>query len=199
MADKAYIKELTERIAENNDEKAAREFFEIFHPKLVRYAMFFTRSISTANDLVSDVFVKLFRKPAHLSNIQEIEYYLYRAVKNQCLTYLKKEKHEVSLEDFEWEDFSYTYESANPENELLTRELSLKIEEVINSFPPKRKMIYKMVAIDGLKYKEAADILGLSVKTIENHLAIAVKDMRIQITSYIKANDIKLPFFMQQK
>jgi RNA polymerase sigma-70 factor (ECF subfamily) len=180
------------RIARHSDEEAAREFFEIFHPKLVRFAVIYTSSIHDANDLVSDVFVKLFRNKRKLDEIKDIQYYLYKAIKNQCITYFKKKKSDLSVHDIEWEETGYTYEIQNPESEFLTRELASEIEEIINGFPPKRKIIYKMVVIDGLKYKEAAEILDLSIKTIENHLSLAVKELRQKIRNYLKSNDMNL-------
>jgi len=190
--DKHYVYKLLVRIARHSDEEAAREFFEIFHPKLVRFAVIYTSSINDANDLVSDVFVKLFRNKKKLEDIRDIQYYLYKSIKNQCITYFKKRKTELSVDDIEWEETGYTYEIRNPESEFLTKELAAEIEEIINGFPPKRKIIYKMVVIDGLKYREAAEILDLSIKTIENHLSLAVKELRLKIRNYLKSNDINL-------
>ena len=97
------------------------------------------------------------------------------------------------MDDIEWESFGYNYEIQNPESEFLTNELIYEIEEIINNFPPKRKIIYKMVVIDGLKYREAAEILDLSIKTIENHLSLAVREMRSKVRDYLKSNDLNLP------
>lgn len=187
--DKNYIHKLLVRIARHSDEEAAREFFEIFHPKLVRFAAIYISSTSMANDLVADVFLKLFRNKSKLEDIKDIQYYLYRSVKNQCITYYKKRRNEVSIDEIEWDEAGYTYEIINPESEFLTKELAGMIEDIINSFPPKRKIIYKMVVIDGLKYKEAAEILDLSIKTIENHLALAVKTLRGRIKEYLSSHD----------
>ena len=195
MASKEYLKELLTKISVNSDQVAAREFFNFFHPRLVRYAVLYTSSIHSANDIVSDVFVKLFKNREKLMEINDIQFYMFRAVKNQCLTYLKKENKTRSLEEADWEESDQVMEIRNPESEFLTKELTLKIEEVINNFPPKRKTIYKMVMVDGMKYKEAAEILDVSIKTIENHLALAVKQMRSEISTYVKANDINLTDF----
>lgn len=191
--DKLYLKQLLRRISKDSDEEAARALFNLFHPKLVRYAVFYTSSIHDANDIVSDVFIKLFNRLKRIDEIRDIQFYLYKSVKNQCLTYLKKKPISTSIDEIDWETGSYLFEIKNPENELIRNELSMKIEEAINALPTKRKLIYKMVVIDGLKYKEAAEILDLSVKTIENHLGLAVKDLRREITAYLKSNDVNIP------
>lgn len=189
--DRDYLQGLVLRIS-RNDEGAARELFDLFHPKLVRFAVCYTSSIHEANDIVSEVFIKLFRRLRKNSNIHDIQYYLYKSVKNQCFTYLKKQRKDISLDDFDLDSTSYHYEIRDPETEVISRELSSKIEEAINNLPPKRKMIYKMVVIDGLKYKEAADVLDLSVKTIENHLTLAVRDLRSEISAYLRSSDVNV-------
>ncbi len=187
--DKVYLHDLLSRISGREDEEAARELFNIFHPKLVRFAVFYATSIHDANDIVSEVFIKFFRRIRKKHNIQDLQYYLYKSVKNQCLTYLKKRRNNFSIDDLDWDNTTYSYETSNPENQLINKELSSKIEDAINSLPPKRKLIYKMVVIDGLRYREAAEILELSVKTIENHLALAVKDLRHEILTYLKSDE----------
>lgn len=190
--ERQYLHDLIKRISERSDEEAARELFNLFHPKLVRFAVFYVSSIHDANDIVSEVFIKFFRRLKKSHNIQDVSFYLYKAVKNQCLTHLKSQKKGFSLDEMDWESAQYSYEIRNPESEFISRELSGKIEEAINSLPPKRKLIYKMVVIDGLKYKEAAEILDLSVKTIENHLLLAVKDLRQKISDYLKSDKVNV-------
>ncbi len=190
--DKSYLYDLIFRISSQSDEEAARELFDLFHSKLVRFAVFYVSSVHDANDIVSEVFIKFFRRIKKNHDIQDVSYYLYKSVKNQCLTYLKGQKKDFSIDDMDWDNAQYHYEVRNPESELINRELSIKIEEAINNLPPKRKLIYKMVVIDGLKYKEAAEILDLSVKTIENHLALAVKDLRSKIMTYLKSDKVNV-------
>lgn len=190
--DKSNLNDLLFRIAKLSDEGAARELFNLFHPKLVRFAVFYVSSIHDANDIVSEVFIKFFRRIKKDHNIQDISFYLYKSVKNQCLTHLKAQKKDFSIDDMDWDSAMYHYEVRNPESELINRELSLQIEEAINNLPPRRKLIYKMVVIDGLKYKEAAEILDLSVKTIENHLALAVRDLRDKIMAYLKSDKVNV-------
>jgi len=192
MMDKEHLHKLIVRISIHNDQNAARELFDLFHPKLVRFAVFYVTSIHDANDIVSEVFIKFFRRLKKNHDIHDISYYLYKSVKNQCFTYLKKQKNNYSLDELDWDNAQYSFEVRNPENELINRELSAAIEDAIDNMPTRRKLIYKMVVIDGLKYKEAADILDLSVKTIENHLALAVKDLRSKILTYLRSEGVNL-------
>jgi RNA polymerase sigma-70 factor (family 1) len=190
--DNNYLIDLIARISKSTDEGAARELFNIFHPKLVRFAVLYVTSIHDANDIVSEVFIKFFKRLKKSHDIHDVSFYLYKSVKNQCMTYLKSRKKDFSIDDLDWDSTQYNYEIRNPESELINRELSNKIEEAINNLPPKRKLIYKMVVIEGMRYKEAAEILDLSVKTIENHLVLAVKDLRLKISLYLKSEGVNV-------
>jgi RNA polymerase sigma-70 factor (ECF subfamily) len=190
--DQEYVYRLIVRISLHDDQIAARELFDIFHPKLVRYAVFYVSSIHDANDIVSEVFIKFFRRIRKNHDIKDISYYLYKSVKNQCFTYLKKQRNDFSFDELDWENVQYSFEIRNPESDLINKELSSKIEDAINNMPSRRKLIYKLVVIDGLKYKEAAELLDLSVKTIENHLALAVKDLRKEILTYLKSENVNV-------
>ena len=185
LIDKNKIKDLQLKIANDFDQLAARELFNHFHPRLVRYAVLYTSSIHSANDIVSDVFVKIFRNREKLGEINDLQSYLFRAVKNQCFTFLGQDKKTASIDDIDWEHSTAALEIRNPENELLTAELTQSIEEIINRFPPQRKLIYKMIVVDGMKYRETAEILDLSIKTVENHLTLAVKSLREEVTRYL--------------
>jgi RNA polymerase sigma-70 factor (ECF subfamily) len=190
LVDKNKIKELQLRIANEFDQLAARELFNYFHPKLVRFAVLYTSSIHSANDIVSEVFVKVFRNREKMAEINDMQFYLFRAVKNQCLTFIGQQKKMASIDDLDWDQGGIALEVRNPENELLTAELTKRIEDIIISFPPQRKLIYKMIIVDGLKYREAAEMLDLSIKTIENHLLLAVKFLREEITKYLQDKDV---------
>jgi RNA polymerase sigma-70 factor (ECF subfamily) len=188
--DKEYLYDLITRISLRNDEHAARELFDLFHPKLVRFAVFYVSSIHDANDIVSEVFIKFFRRIKKNHDIRDISYYLYKSVKNQCFTYLKNHRKDFSIDELDWDNSQYSFEIRNPESDLINKELAARIEDAINTMPSRRKLIYKLVVIDGLKYKEAAEILDLSVKTIENHLALAVKDLRRKILAYLNSEGV---------
>ena len=74
---------------------------------------------------------------------------------------------------------------SNPENQLLNQELSEIIDKAILSLPEKTRLVYRLVKEDGLKYQEAADILGVSAKTVNNQLLNAMKIVRQNVTAYL--------------
>lgn len=181
---RSHIKELTCKISRNLDPLACREFYQLFFNKLIGFTLQFVYDIQSAEDIVSEVFYKLFKKPRNIEKIDDITYYLYKAVRNEATTYFHKNKKPIQ----EKAELAYIYDFIidrnTPESKLLHQELIDTIEDTINRMPPKRKIIYQLIYLDGLKYKEVAQLLSLSVNTVENHMVAAIREMRISITQY---------------
>lgn len=169
------ISELRRRIAAN-DQAAYRELFELYYDKLFRLALLICKSRELSEEIISDVFIKLWRKRDELEKIENLRLYLYVAVKNTSLNYLAQLRRNVfiPLDQLEFEpDQPFT----NPEELLITKEMNQRIFRAIQSLPPRCKMIFKLVKEDGLTYKEAAELLHLSVATIDNQLVLAIKKL----------------------
>lgn len=168
------IKELQRRLSMYDDESAYKDLFITFSKPLQQFAFSFIKSKELAEEIVSDVFIKIWQKRNELEFIGNLKVYLYVSIKNTALTYLLKQHRRVAISidelDVELESFART-----PEEILLSGELIRKIEEVIFSLPPRCKIIFKLIKEDGLRYKEVAEILNISVKTIDNQLAIALR------------------------
>lgn len=174
MLNPSDIKELQRRLATYDDESAYREIFICFHKPLQQFAYSFVKSRELAEEIVSDVFLKIWLNRAELEQIENLKVYLYVSIKNTALKYLLKQHRQVAISidelEVELESFSRT-----PEEIMLTAEMLHKIRESVQSLPPRCKIIFKLIKEDGLKYKEVAEILNISIKTIDNQLAIALK------------------------
>lgn len=168
------IKELQRRLAMYDDESAYKELFVAFYKPLQQFANSFVRSRELAEEIVSDVFIKIWESRAEIESISNLKVYLYVSIKNTSLKYLLKQHRQVAISidelDVELESFA-----RNPEELMLTAEMMNKIQETVNELPPRCKMIFKLIKEDGLRYKEVAEILNISVKTIDNQLAIALR------------------------
>jgi RNA polymerase sigma-70 factor (family 1) len=168
------IVELQRRVALYDDESAYKEIFFTFHSSLLRFAQNFTNDRQSGEEIVSDVLMKVWEKRKSLNSISNLRVYLYISTKNTALNYLAKQKkvEVVSLENLTI-DFPST--ALNPEQLMISAEMIRRINDSINSLPPRCKIVFKLVKEDGLPYKEVADILNISIKTIDNQLAIALK------------------------
>ncbi len=174
MLNPSDIKELQRRLATYDDESAYREIFISFYKPLQQFAFSFVKSRELAEEIVSDVFLKIWLNRSELNQVENLKVYLYVSIKNTSLKYLLKQHRQVAISidelEVELESFSRT-----PEEIMLTAEMLNKIKESVNSLPPRCKIIFKLIKEDGLKYKEVAEILNISIKTIDNQLAIALK------------------------
>jgi RNA polymerase sigma-70 factor (family 1) len=164
---------LQQRIA-CNDQLAYKDLFELYYDKLFRLALLMTRSRELSEEIVSDVFINVWRRRERIREIENLRLYLYVAVKNTSLNYLAQltKTDHVSLEDI---DFEPQQPYSNPADLLITKEMNQRIYKAIQNLPPRCKIIFKLIKEDGLSYKEAAEILHLSVATVDNQLVLAIK------------------------
>ena len=165
---------LQNRIARFEDPVAYKELFISLYSYLYNFAWNFVKSKQLSEEVVSDVFLKIWEKRKSLQKIDNLKLYLYVATKNISLNYLEKKKTMAfsDIEDFATE-LKSTY--SDPEQLMITSDMLLLINHVILQLPPRCRLIFKLVKEDRMKYKEVAEVLHLSVKTVENQVAIAVR------------------------
>ncbi len=128
-----------------------------------------------AHEVVEDVLLKLWMQREKINAIQNLSVYLYVAVKNQSLNKLASKASQWLNEDFDEMTPEIAAIHNDPLRLMITKEMLAKINEAIENLPPRCKMIFKLVREDGLRYKEVAEILNISVNTIDVQMATAVK------------------------
>ena len=168
------LKELQRRIA-IEDEMAFTQLYLRFGKKLIHFSMSLVRSKEIAEELVEDVFVKLWANRSHINEIENLTVYLYVAVKNKSLNVLSQKARELITAPFDYLDAPPGEFAADPYDLMITSEMMASMHQAIDDLPPRCKMIFKLIREDGLRYKEVADILNISVNTIDVQMAIAVK------------------------
>ncbi len=173
------IKNIQQRF-NNNDECALKELYDAYSDRLFHFAFAIVHSRETAEEIIEDVFIKVWEKRSHIAVIENLLYYLFTTTKNISCNYLRKynRKKNVSLEEL---SLPYYYINSSPEDLLVTRETLQRINKAINELPPKCRIIFKLVKEDGLKYKEVAALLNLSAKTVENQMGIALQKLHASI------------------
>ncbi len=167
---------LIERIAVLGDQQAYKTFFQAFYKDLNRFAYSFVKSNEAAEEIVCDVFVNLWKNRIRLLEIENLKVYLYVAVKNLSIKHTNRNSRNdlISLDELSVE-ISSIGAYPNPEEICISTEIAKSIHAAIQKLPPRCKIIYKLVREDGLRYKEVADILNLSVKTVDAQMTIATK------------------------
>ena len=170
----AKIKYLQDRIAQNDDAFAYKELFVSFYNPLLRFAITMVKSKEQAEEVVSDVFINIWEKRKRIGSITNLKVYLFIAVKNTALNYLSRQNKNLtdSIDEAGIELKSIYFD---PEQLMVTAEMVNRIRDAIEQLPPKCKLIFKLIKEDELKYREVAEILGVSVKTVESQISIALK------------------------
>jgi len=164
-----------------NDGQAFEKVFRDSYKPLKAYAFRFVNNLATAENMVQDVFLKLWQNRHNLVITTSLVHYLFRSVRNHSLNHLEKNRVRTGYLRMQLEktqddeDFSAFY----PEIGLLE-----KIESAICALPPKRQEIFRLAREEGLRYREIADQLNLSVKTVEAQMTLALKQLRDSLKEY---------------
>lgn len=187
--EKIYIESLMQRIAFSDDQQAFKELFQRYYSYLLYFSNSFVKCKEAAEEIVEDVFVSLWNKRKNLPDISNLRIYLYVAVKNLSLNYLQRRGY--PFEDLDQLDVSSVSFSPTPEHLIVASEMLQAINKAVSELPPRCRIVYKLVKEDGLRYKEVADILQISPRTVENHIATALHKIAKEINIDLKTFSFK--------
>jgi RNA polymerase sigma-70 factor (family 1) len=168
------IRLLQQAVACFDDTQAYKQLFLLFYPSLVHFAASIIKSKESAEEIVSDVFIKIWEKRQHLDKVENLSFYLFTAVKNRCFNQFNDSKNKINVDIW---DISVEFKSFyhDPEQIMISAEAIKQIHGVIRELPPRCRLIFTLVKEEGLKYKQVAELLHLSVKTVENQMSLAFK------------------------
>jgi RNA polymerase sigma-70 factor (family 1) len=180
------IQYLQQRIAQFDDQHAYRLLFTELYPYLYPFAKALVKAKEPAEEVVSDVFIKIWEKRGELDKIDNLKVYLYVATRHLALNYLDKQRRNAtnSLDQFQTPELISI--GVDPEQLLITADMMVLLRKAIDQLPPKCRIIFKLVKEDGLKYREVAEVLNISIKTVENQLAIALQKLGSAVNFDIK-------------
>lgn len=168
------IAQLFQNMSES-DESALWQLHEKFFPKIFRFVLALVGSKESTEEIVNDTFLDLWQKRHLLPNVSNPDVYIFICAKNRALKQLKKQNNYIkALENFH--DIPCTI-SLTPHDMLVSSEIQRRINLAIQALPPQCKLIFSLVKENNLKYKDVATLLGLSVKTIENQMTVALKKL----------------------
>ncbi len=173
------------------DTRAFRQIFDALFYNLTKFSFSFVHSKEVATEIVDELFVQLWIKRADIMKINDLRVYLYTATKNASLNYISKKAKQIAVEPYENLQVQMT-DLVSPEQIMITKEMLQKIKEAVDTLPPRCKLIFKFVREDGLSYAEVAEILGLSIKTIDAQMVIAVSRIRGKLMNVIETSPNKI-------
>lgn len=159
---------------------AFEKVFNAYYAPLSRFAMGYIGDQDQSEEIVQQVFFHYWEKHAELQINSSIKAYLYQAVRNHCLNALKHEQVKNRTEQIMLRD-----EEPSEENILEGLELEERIDLTISEMPTERQRIFRMSRFEELKYREIAEQLNISIKTVENQMGKALKYMREQLSDLL--------------
>ena len=162
------------------------EFEELFRSQyqdLCSFANRYMSDLDSSEEIVQNVFVKLWENRKGITINHSLRSYLITSVKNACLNKLK---HIKIREEYKiYNESVIESGSTDVHEEYEAEELAIKIKSTINSMPPARREIFTLSRNEGLKYKEIAEKLKISVKTVENQMGNAIKYLKTELSEYV--------------
>jgi len=158
------------------DLKQFEELFRSSYGSLVKYARTLIKDHDTAEEIVQDLFFKLWQNKEKLKIESSLNGYLFRSVHNRCLHYIEHQK--VVERHAQEMSYEQTITAESPSDILHYKELQAKIARTIEGLPERCGQIFCMNRYEGLKYAEIAEKLSVSVKTVEANMGKALKEFR---------------------
>lgn len=166
---------------EENPSKGLELLFRRFYKPLCSHAIRFVYSKQVAEDLVSEVFFQFYRTKSYQNISTSYTSYLFRAVRNECFTYLRREFGKTDTLEFNVEN-TISANQQQPDAEIHYNHLFLKVNEVIGELPMQCRRVFLMSRFESKKYHEIAEELSISPKTVEVHISKALKHMRVALS-----------------
>jgi len=163
------------------------ELFKMHYASLCNVSVNIVHDRAAAEDVVQDVFLKIWNKRDKLVINTSLKGYLFRSTINTSLNYIESNKRNVPIQKELAEDIQSTVSKV--EDQLVAIELQEKLSQSINMLPPKCKQVFMLSRFEGMKYNEIAEYMGISVKTVENQMSKALKRLRRYLHNYLPSTN----------
>lgn len=171
----------------NGDKSAYQHVFHTYYKYLCNFAFNIVKDKDSAEEIVQEIFYILWDKHSTIEIHTSLKAYLFRAVQNKCINQLKHIDIREKYKEYNQEQISHNEQQVD--DAVSANELAIKINEAINELPTERKRIFILSRKQGLKNREIAETLDISIKTVENQMGKALKFLREKLEDY-------LPFFI---
>lgn len=163
------------------------KLYKLYYPKMFAFAKNYVPANEDAENIVQDVFLILWERKEEIEISFTLTTYLFTLVKKRCLNFLRHKlieeeynsqmKEELGFKLYALETFNYSYQSEE--------ELQEVIQRALDTLPERCREVFIKSRIEGLKYKEISDELGISVNTVENQMVTALKKLRVALKDYL--------------
>ena len=164
------------------DKPLFEQLFKTHFVHLCNFANQFVSDTDSAKDITQKVFINLWENREKIDPQKAIQSYLFTSVRNRCLNFIRdQKKYRSRILDLDVVDHEFTFD--NMDNGI--SELQTKVAEALNALPEKCRLVFEMSRYQNMKYKEIAEELEVSVKTVEAHMSKALKTLREHLKDFV--------------
>jgi RNA polymerase sigma-70 factor (ECF subfamily) len=182
--DSSIINHLQQQILLGNT-KAFEDLYRLFFARLFNFAMLYVHKKEISEEIVNDIMVKIWNRREELNRIQNLETYLFVAIRNHCLNHLAQySNYHVMLEPET--SRAEIVNLNNPEREMEWKEIYARLNKAIDELPDQCRTVFKLIKEEGFRYKQVAEILGISPRTVETQLFRAIRKLDRVIEMYVE-------------
>ncbi len=170
------------RVAYFRDEKAYKELYFHFYTSLHRFAVTLLGDPETSEELVSDVMIRIWLMEEKLNNVNRLDLYLFKSVRNAALAHINENRPVVLHAG----DSSYLDRAGyfTADSGINTNEISSCIEAAVKRLPSQSRLVFRLVKEEGLSYKEVQSVMGISNNSIKTHIRIALRRIRLALEDF---------------
>lgn len=168
---------------QQDNECAFKQLYQNYYSRVVTFITGIIKRREAAQDLAQDIFVNLWLNRKTLDVSRNLQNYLFVSSRHAAINYLKKE---LSATSEPIEDMHKNISSdITVEDMLFAKEIRLLIEMVVSEMPAQRQRIYRLSREQGMSNEDIANKLGISKRSVENQISLALKEIRQAVTAYV--------------
>jgi len=160
----------------SDNKKALDELYNYYYPRLYAFAKKFLKVEDDINDILQEVFIKIWENRKNIKNVETFNAYIFTITKNAVVSYFREKTKLIAFESRVRE--MATAEGYLTENTAEYKDIKEKVDQLIEQLPQKRQQIFKLSREQGLSNKEIASEMGISVKTVEDHIMHAIRFLK---------------------
>lgn len=179
------ILSLQKKMSYLKDEDSYKQLFYHYYPILLSFCTTILNNKEDAEEVVSEVMLKVWTMGEDLDHVENLTVYLFTAARNKAYDTLRKQKRKASVIAISDQIQENIIDSNSPEILYDKGELEQFIGKMISALPTQAQLVYRLVKEQGLAYKQVTEILGISLNTAETHMRLALKKIRMAINAYL--------------
>ena len=176
---------LQKKMSYLQDEASYKKLFYHFYPVLLSFCTAILNNKEDAEEVVSEVMLKVWTKGEDLNHVENLTVYLFKAARNKAYDVLRKKNREAYTVAISDNIEEFLIDKNSPELIYTRSELEQYIGKIVRALPTQSQLVFRLVKEQGLPYKQVTEVLGISLNTAETHMRLALKKIRTALDAYL--------------